>query len=85
MTVAIQFRDFFPREMDSSFFFTKYAPLEDTVAKANEWIASEGVDVLNVETVLLPGVGRSRKTTGTVQTTGGHDGWYQVVRVWYRV
>jgi hypothetical protein len=82
--VAIQFRDFFPRETDSSFFFTKFAPLEDTVAQVNAWIARDGVDVLNVETVLMPSVSHTRATTGTLRTSEHGNDWYQVVRVWYR-
>jgi hypothetical protein len=47
--------------------------LSVTVARANAWISSSGVSVINVETVVLPVI-----TSEYIYTT-----FDQIVRVWY--
>jgi hypothetical protein len=45
------------------------------VARANQWIAENGIDVLNVESLSTFGAGDD--------TSVSH--WYSGIRVWYRV
>ena len=57
-----------------------YAELAEAVASANRWIGQEKVQVLNVETVVLP------DDAGTDQTVVGFIDVHrclQVIRVWY--
>ena len=58
---------------------------------ANEWIEADDVDVISVETLLLPGVEQSQNTEQAVMADESWKAvfaktpqWLQVVRVWYR-
>ncbi|MCZ7648164.1 MAG: hypothetical protein M5U26_23385 [Planctomycetota bacterium] len=84
------YRDFFPRQVKAPGVFSpgRWQPFEKAVQEANRWIESQGVEVINVETVLLPNIydadeggseDASLRTSGKTQTD-----WYQVVRVWFR-
>jgi hypothetical protein len=83
--VGIAFKDFVPKQEDTKSGFLGlgppvYAELADAVASANRWIGQEKVQVLNVETVVLPG------DAGTDQTVVGFIDVHrclQVIRVWY--
>jgi hypothetical protein len=66
-----------------------YESLEQTVATANEWIKANQIDVVNVETVVLPNLW-SPYASGTgdpsmVLQPGFSEAWNQFIRVWYRV
>lgn len=84
----IQFRDFAAEVTSAGFFSNSYETLPQALAKANAWLAAEGVDVLNVETVVLPNMWESGeegtkdvelRASGKMATT-----WHQFIRVWYR-
>lgn len=85
----IQFQDFLPNATGSGGFLglgTTYETIDETVKRANAWIAQYNVRVLNVETLVLPNLDREK--TGTITPrmwTGGdtHSDWYQAIRVWY--
>ena len=59
---------------------------EDAVQSANEWVKSNAISVLNVETVVLPNIEASTES-GTadtkLETASGWASWHQFVRVWY--
>ena len=81
---VIAFKDFVPKQVGikSGIFggAPVYADLTDAVASANRWIGQEKIQVLNVETVVLPG------DAGTDQTVVGFidvHSCLQVIRVWY--
>jgi hypothetical protein len=81
---AIAFKDFVPKQVGKSGWLglgpPVYADLADAVASANRWIGQEKVQVLNVETVVLPG------DAGTDKTGVGFIDVHrclQVIRVWY--
>jgi len=88
----IAFRDFSPRNLDKPGFSKgvgEWEPLSAALAAANEWIASEGIEVLNVETVVLPCHPSERafsdSSAPAAHVNGGN--WHvarQVVRVWHR-
>lgn len=83
--MAIRFRDFPPDETDRHWLAgPSYAPLKESVERANEWIAAKGASVLNVETVLIPNLGDGSPGE-TKRVTGEWITWIQVVRVWYIV
>ena len=83
--MAIAFKDFVPATTRSGFFSSDYEPLEFVVARANEWMASVGARVVNVETVLLPNVGEEGQSSQNGLRTSGEvsSHWFQVVRVWF--
>jgi 3-oxoacyl-[acyl-carrier-protein] synthase III len=60
------------------------------VVAANQWLAANGIDPLNIETVVLPNItpDRSEGTNdGRVETEEAMTSvneWYQFIRVWYR-
>ena len=62
--------------------------LDEVIQDANNWISENGVDVLNVETVVLPNI-HDKEEEGSTDTelwTGGESSsqWYQLIRVWYK-
>lgn len=84
--MAIGYKDFFPVMLKSGFFSNEYESLAATVTRANEWIQSSAVRVLNVETVVLPNVKNEEKASEAGLRTSGEMSsfWFQVVRVWYQ-
>lgn len=82
---SIAYRDFFPEILQSGFFSDEHETLPTTVARANEWIARSDIAVINVETVVLPNIGRVEDASEVgIRTSGDFNSyWYQVVRVWY--
>jgi hypothetical protein len=74
---------------EGSFFHAaSYESFEAAVKAANEWINSDAVNVVNIETVVLPNIW-AHTEEGTkdpeLPTFEGHARWHQFVRVWYRV
>jgi len=85
----VQFRDFAPRLLESGFFSDSYETLRQALGDANVWIDENHIDVVNVETVVLPNIWDSGEegtkdvdlsASGKTATT-----WHQFIRVWYRV
>ena len=86
----IDFEDFFPAITQHAGFLRaqEYEPLRAALGRANEWIAQQGVEVVNVETVVLPEM-HDRLEEGTqdpsLRTSGEMSSeWHQFIRVWYR-
>ncbi len=86
----IDFEDFVPNMMDSGGLFRSptMEEMSATVHRANQWVAQNNVEVVNVETVVLPNIHNageegsndaSLRTPGEVQST-----WHQFMRVWYK-
>ena len=50
----IAFKDFVAGVVSSSFFGREWEPLTAALEDANRWMEAEGVEVVNVETVVLP-------------------------------
>lgn len=88
--MLIAYRDFAPRMLEAPVLLKRatFAPLQSAVDEANAWINAHGIDVVNVETVVLPNM-HSRWEEGTEDPdlTARADfptAWNQFVRVWYR-
>ena len=83
--MAIAFKDFFPQVIRSRFLSSDYEAFPAVVNRANEWIASSGVQVLNVETLVLPNVSNETEAQQTnIRTSGEMSSyWRQILRVWY--
>ena len=86
----IQFRDFVPRMLSAPAFFKvgEYETFGEAVAAANHWIEEERIDLMHIETVVLPNIW-SRYEEGSTDGSLGISGdspsfWHQILRVWYR-
>jgi hypothetical protein len=94
----LAYRDFVPRAvpmpggvLNKYFNICTFETFDDALAAANSWIAAESVQVVTVETVVLPNIPNIRSSSsaqGTAVTemqASGYGGahWYQFVRVWY--
>jgi hypothetical protein len=86
MNMRIEFEDFVPAIEQRGFFKNQYESLRECLDRANEWIENAGVDVVNVETIVLPNLWREEGSEDPEVTTSGDmmSTWYQFVRVWYR-
>jgi hypothetical protein len=87
----IRYRDFAPHLIKRGLLHSdEYENFDAAVAAANTWVASAAVQIMNVETVVLPNItpDRSEGTIdGRVETEEAMTSineWYQFVRVWYR-
>ena len=83
--MAIAFKDFFPTVLRSGILSSEFEPFPKVVQRVNEWIASSGVQVLNVETLVLPNVSNEAEAQQTNIRTSGEVSsyWRQMLRVWY--
>jgi len=85
----IEFKDFVPEMKDKGGLFRQpgMEELAEALEKANEWIAANNVDIVNVETVALPNIhnpGEEGSTDTRLYDTGNMTTWHQFIRVWYR-
>jgi hypothetical protein len=87
----LKFKDFVPKQIGKNIWTGRgsYRSLVDSLREANQWILRHpGVNVINVETVVLPGI-HSDKEEGSedpellVSTGGMPQSWHQFIRVWY--
>ena len=82
----IRFKDFEAKILSSGWFTRELEPLDAVLRDLNEWVEGENVEVLNIETVVLPNLYSEEGTTDVdVQTSGDYpSSWNQFFRVWYR-
>jgi hypothetical protein len=87
----IKYQDFAPQLIKRGMLHAdRMENFDAAVEVANQWIAANGIEPLNVETVVLPNItpDRSEGTSdGRVETEEAMTSvneWYQFVRVWYR-
>lgn len=81
-----KFKDFAPQITKKSIFKVDLQTFEEALAAANAWITKNQIDVVNIETVVLPEMWREEGTTDTYLTTSGDmmNSWYQFIRIWYK-
>lgn len=65
-----------------------YESFDAAVTAANEWLATANVELINLETVVLPNIW-SRFEEGSTDSSIGTSGdspsrWHQFLRCWYR-
>ena len=89
----ISFQDFAPRPLPTPGVgfsqAVRFETFDQAVVAANAWIQQYGVQVINVETVVLPSVYKPN-AQGTLDSNlhtmaDGSSHWYQILRVWYVV
>lgn len=80
------FKDFAPQVVKKGFFKTEYESFKEVLATANAWIRDHNIEVLNIETVVLPNMWREVGQTRicTISVALGNSYWYQFLRVWYK-
>ena len=65
-----------------------YEEISGPLRRANDWINQHNVNVVNVETVVLPNINHKREegSLDTSLTTRGdyYSTWHQFIRVWYQ-
>ncbi len=93
----IAFKDFVPQPLNytgppkglfGSLKVPQFETFEEAVAAANAWIAQEAIQVIHLETVVLPhlSIQDAKDVSKTAQAiVEGHKVafWEQFVRVWY--
>jgi hypothetical protein len=85
----IQFKDFVPNMIAPPKLFKpgEYGTFEAALAAANQWIQDEKIQLLHIETVVLPNIW-SRFEDGPTDVALGSSGdmvshWHQFIRCWY--
>lgn len=84
----IGYRDFSPQESPGGFFKTAQSEsFERVVEAANRWIRESGVNMINVETLLVPEPLAGELSTSSGELTSfeaaGFSSFRQVLRIWY--
>ena len=82
----LKFRDFAPPQQELGLLGEpEIANLAEAVEAANQWIDTFHIDVVTVETVVLPNLdGADATTAGELKADAEDARWFQVVRIWYR-
>ena len=84
------FYDFVPVVKEKAGFFKMplMEQLAEPLERANAWIKEHKVNVVNIETVVLPNIHSPHEegSTDPCLVTSGEfqTAWYQFVRVWYK-
>jgi hypothetical protein len=87
----ISYRDFAPHVIKRGLLHTDdYETFDAAVAAANAWLVASNIDLVNIETVVLPNISPDKSegtADGRVETEEAMTSineWYQFLRVWYR-
>lgn len=78
--MQIAYQDFTPAVLEEKLLSTKCEDLPPIVARANEWIQSHTVQVINLETVDMPRGGDAHNMVDD----GAGSTAYRLLRVWYQ-
>jgi hypothetical protein len=81
-----QFKDFAPQMTKKGIFKVDFQTFDEALAAANAWMTKNQIDVVNIETVVLPEMWGEDGTTDTDLTTSSDmmNSWYQFIRIWYK-
>jgi hypothetical protein len=89
----LKHRDFVPKVLNTPRFMgvawagrEEYEDLDDAEASAGAWIEQEKIQVVSVETVVLPNIwapGEEGSEDPAIATQAPPT-WHQFIRVWYR-
>ncbi len=89
--MTLKHRDFVPRMIREPSLFKcagEYETFQDAVDAANAWIINSHIDLINLETVVLPNIwSRWEEGTGDGSLGTRVDSpslWHQFLRCWYR-
>lgn len=86
----IQCKDFVPKMIAAPRLFKpgEYESFDAALAAANDWIKQQEIQLISIETVVLPNIW-SRFEEGTTDVALGTSGempshWHQFIRCWFR-
>ena len=86
----LQYRDFVPNMKTAPGLFREgeFESFQEAVDAANDWISTEKVRLINLETVVLPNIW-SKFEEGSEDVSLGISGdspsrWHQFLRCWYQ-
>ena len=87
--MMIKCKDFVPEKKKGGLFKAgSVQHFDEVLQEVDAWLAAEKVEVINIETVVLPNIHESDEegSQDTELWTGGESSskWYQLVRVWYK-
>ncbi|MBD2067563.1 hypothetical protein H6F93_08455 [Leptolyngbya sp. FACHB-671] len=84
----IKYKDFAPQATAWGFLGrpTEVEPFSAVVSAMNQWIEHNPIQVINVETVVLPKYSSQDMNDGlyVAEYSAGSVSWHQCVRIWYR-
>ena len=77
-------KDFIPKTLETKWFQgIQVDSFDAAVSAANDWIEQEGIDVINIETIVFP-VGSNDETEAPIFHGDIGYSLRQFIRVWYR-
>ncbi len=80
----LTFKDFIPQIYKQLLGFpTDYESIVEVLTRVQRWIEREQIQVLNVETLLLPVLPGEQEEGGPTRVTGVSGNIFQIIRVWY--
>ena len=86
----IKCKDFVPEIIKKGGFFTiaKAQEFQACLDQANEWISNHQIEVINIETVVLPNI-HDELEEGSMDTNldtlgDTSSSWNQFIRIWFR-
>ncbi len=83
----ILYHDFLPQETPRGGLFggVDFSSFDSCVVAMNAWLEENPVDVLRMETVMLPNIHNVNEDgpSDTELHASSHTVWYQFVRLWY--
>ena len=86
----IQFKDFVPKQVSKGGFLSQaqYESIGRAVLEADNWVRDASIEVINIETVVLPNM-HSPREEGSTDSSLHQDSewptsWHQFIRIWYQ-
>ena len=85
----LKYRDFVPKQLKAPGVFDQgeHESFDDAVLAANEWLVSQSIKVISLETVVLPNIWSRWEEGSTDASIGTGDApsrWHQFLRCWYQ-
>ena len=85
--MIIKFEDFIPQVEKSGWGLgaeTKGTGPKELVTQVNKWVKNSGVDVINIETVVVPTVWPKNYESKSITEIRQAATCLQIIRVWYK-
>lgn len=87
----IKYEDFSPQITERGLLGNpkKAQTLQGTIDTVNQWIADNAIEIINIETVMIPFSIYGKSPTSyhrrKYQIIEGRADWHQIIRVWHKV
>ena len=85
----LQYKDFVPRQLKAPGVFDQgeHETFDDAVLAANDWLVTNSIKVISLETVVLPNIWSRWEDGSSDASIGTGDApsrWHQFLRCWYQ-